>query len=426
MLAVEDKISSSSIYQNIKNGLDVLEQIQNLENLSTEDLTKVNHLILVFTNFKIRLDIADPVFVSNSTLTNMYNSANNIVGELNSFKSNRNTAHLNNVVTNVETLLTYFPQINLPQNEQEIEGIREYVVKFRQSVGHHLSNLENEFERVESAHKTNSNKLNELTTQIDNQKSRVDTVINDFQTQFSQAQKQRMDDFSDEKKERENSYEENEKARETRFKEIVNDQSNKFDDLTKELNGNVDKIIMELNTLKAKAEEIVTIITNSGLAGAYHETAKSEKAAARWWHIGSLSALVLLLAYGYFYLLEGDFSLTGFFARLVIAGAGGTLFGYCAKQASNHRLEERRNRQIALEFASLDPFIGRFSDEDQQDIKTKLVEKYFGKDVFINTSNSQQQTQAVNNAVPLDLNNPQILQVLTSLIQKELKDKNIG
>ncbi|RXT03560.1 hypothetical protein [Ammoniphilus sp. CFH 90114] len=422
MLAVQEKITSSSLYQHVENSLQIINEIQVSEKLnSSEDREKLSIMFEALNLLKIRMDAADPVLVSNNSLTNMFNQINNLTGELNAFRSNKNTGHLDNAISKVEALLPFYSQINLPMNELEIEGIRDYIIKFRQSVGQHLSHLENEFEQVKNAHVSNSTKLNELSTSIESQKSRVDTVVSEFQTQFLQAQNQRLEDFSKEQNERNDDFIHKEKEREQLFEEMLGGHNEQLEKLSKEFSENASSTLTEIEDLKTKAEKIVSIIANSGVAGAYDETSKKEGWTALIWDLGSVLSLGLILYFGYKYVLTADFTWTQLVARLFLGGIGVTLFGYCARRATNHRNEQRRNRQIAIELASLDPYIESFEEKDQHDIKTRLVDKYFGRDSQDVIAQDPKNTSNNTGMDPAILNNQQFQQFV-ELLQQQMKN----
>ena len=64
--------------------------------------------------------------------------------------------------------------------------------------------------------------------------------------------------------------------------------------------------------------------------------------------------------------------------RIVAAAALSYPATYAANESSKHRKQENYNRKIELELASINPFIEILAETKKQEIKEKLVEKYFG------------------------------------------------
>lgn len=64
--------------------------------------------------------------------------------------------------------------------------------------------------------------------------------------------------------------------------------------------------------------------------------------------------------------------------RIIAAAALSYPATYAARESSKHRKLETLNRKLELELASLTPFIELHSEEQKREIKSKLVDKYFG------------------------------------------------
>ncbi|MED4225948.1 hypothetical protein [Neobacillus cucumis] len=251
-----------------------------------------------------------------------------------------------------------------------------------------------------------------LETDINNQKGRVDSIITDHQSKFIEEQGTRLQQFADGQKARDDAFRKSEDDRQQEFEGNQFSWAKMFENEQLKLQKDAQATLDEIAALKDKAEEIVTIITNSGLAGAYDQTSKGERTASWIWQGLAVVILGVILGFGYKYILEVSHPLTWtqLISRMFLSGVGVTLFGYCAKQSANHRLEQKRNRDIALQFASLDPFIGRFSEPVQEEIKIKLIDRYFGE------QHTEVQTQQ---QVPSELlSNPEFLKACGDLIQR--------
>ncbi|WP_277586576.1 hypothetical protein [Psychrobacillus antarcticus] len=365
-----------------------------------------------------------------------YSKVSTILSLLTNFKNDKNQQHLNQVFSHIEVLLQYFPQILVTKTPEDIEGVRSSVVTFRKSVGQHLSYLEKDINETRTSFNKNTEKLNELTTSIESQKSRIDSVVSDFQGQFLQAQTERTQEFNEYIKEIEKEYENLIESNHETFDELVSTQQETFDTLNEGFQHQADTqqtsfgtLIEEMKTefhdeldrlreMNKEAEKILGLMSMKGLAQGYQKIANSEALKATSWNTFSILSLIGILCFGYKFIIlhEGVMSWTALISRIVLTGVGITLFTYCAKQATNHRNEERRNRKIELELASLDPYIKDLEPDKQKLVKENLIDKYFGVELP-NATAQQGQTQQ-QMLVDSVSNNPQLIQVLAEQIKQ--------
>ena len=77
--------------------------------------------------------------------------------------------------------------------------------------------------------------------------------------------------------------------------------------------------------------------------------------------------------------ISGDtFDWTKSLVRILAAAALSYPATYAARESSKHRKLENLNRKAELELAAINPFIELLPEQKKQEIKEKLVEKYFG------------------------------------------------
>jgi len=439
-IALEERISQHALYTNIEKVIQLLDRIDS-SNLTTKQIQMLGRIRETFVFLKEALDKVDPWLVSTTSLTNMNSTTNQIVSYLTNFNSDKNEQHLTNVFAHLENLLPYFAQFLVAKTPEDIEGIRSSVISFRKSVGQHLSNVEKEASDTSTALKSNTEKLNELTGAIESQKTRIDSVISDFQSQFLNAQTNRNEEFSNFLKKGEEDFKGTLRSNTDIYEQLVSSQQESFEILNegfiKKINTQQDsfdtliddlktKIQLELDKIKEmnkEAEKILGRMSMKGLAQGYQKIANSEGDKAFWWNVISITSLLGILWFGYEFIIqhEGEMSWTVLVSRMVLTGVGITLFTYSAKQATNHRSEERRNRKIELELASLDPYLKDLEIQEQKKVKQELVNKYFG--VELPNITTQQASFQHQNSIYTITNNPQFIQAVvekvSQLITKE-------
>ena len=85
-----------------------------------------------------------------------------------------------------------------------------------------------------------------------------------------------------------------------------------------------------------------------------------------------------ILIYTIWDISGSNFDWTKSLIRVIAAAALSYPATYAARESSKHRRLETMNRTAELELASIGPFIEILDDKKKQEIKEKLVEKYFG------------------------------------------------
>lgn len=427
-IALEERITTHASYINMLNVIGVLNEIDssNSSTISTRELEMLGRISSTFDFLKETLVKVDPWLVSTNTLEGINSPISQVLNEITNYKSNRNEGHLSNCLSYIEGLLQYLPQLLVTKTPEEIESLRSSIVKFRQSVGQHLSNLENDVTETSTALLKNKEKLTELTFAINDQKSRLDSIVNEFQSQFLQGQTQRTEEFNNLIKKSE----EDLKVALQNFEETfdlaieVNDKNfeekqKSYDSLIEDLKSKVQTEIEQIHAMNKEAEKILGFMSMKGLAQGYQKIANNEGKKAFVWNALSLFSLIGILWFGYKFIIlhEGIMSWTTLVSRIVLTGVGITLFTYCAKQATNHRIEERRNRKIELELASLDPYLKDLEPTKQKEVKQSLVDKYFGVEVTPITPVQQAPIQQQLTADTI-MNNPQFIQTVVEKVSQ--------
>lgn len=426
-ILLEEKVTNHDTYIKVEKIIQLLETII-VSDIPSEQVSKLERLSETINILKQALDRADPWLLSQLTLQNMNGHITNIINELTNYHNNKNVQHLNNALSHLEKVIPFFPQVMLTRTPEDIEGVRESVISFRKSIGQHLANVEKQANAAEEAFKNNKEKLDDLTSSIEFQKSRIDSVISDFQDQFLKGQSERSERIEQLIEQTKSEFNNFISIKGTTIEEQMNKQQEEHDtQLNKneiefdEQMANQEKKFIEafenINKMNEEAEKIVGIISMKGLASGYQKIANDEGRKAFWWNMGSIASILAVIVFGVFFILlhEGTMDWTTLISRVVLSGFGLTLFTYCAKQSSNYRNEERRNRKIELELASLDPYLKDLEESQQKEVKQSLVNKYFGVD-FLNSNSKESHIN--ENGFDLLMNNPQLLQTLAEKVSQ--------
>jgi len=151
------------------------------------------------------------------------------------------------------------------------------------------------------------------------------------------------------------------------------------------LERQAEEVLEELRVHKESAEKIVGVTATTGMAGGYKGVADQERTAKFWWNIVTVASMLGLISAAILtFVATKDiaFSWSAITGRVLIMAACGILAAYGAKQVSWHNVSERFNRGMALELASIDPYLVRLPEEVQNDIKQVLAERLFGQQIL--------------------------------------------
>lgn len=302
--------------------------------------------------------------------------------EYNNFRSRKASRHLSNAEKQIETALVNSKHLSVATGDIE-KDYAEVLSSYRKSVGQHLRYFREGAEELEKLYNTLDNELKSLNEQIDQQKSRIDKVVSDFQSQVSSLHQQNLNEFQ-----------EKQNSRDSQFGEFLDEirlnSESEINQLKSEVDEKIEQIDEEstylLGVLQEKKEEalrLVGIVANTGMAGGYLKIANQAMWTKRVWQTLTVLSLLGMIYFSikmYQATLDNGTVITlgvagiRIFVTIVIA-----LFaGYSAKQADTNSKAERRNRQMEIELSSIDMFLAKFEEEEQLGIKKKLSDKYFG------------------------------------------------
>lgn len=423
-----ERIVNSGPYKKLNEIVDLIEGI-NITELPEDHRNRFQRISYIMNFLKNLLDTADPFLIPINSLNNIQNLLNQLHAELTNYSTDKNPTRLNNMMNNVEAILPTVPHFQLIKNSEGIESLRSSVISFRKSMGQHIGNFEKEVNESRSTFSDTRKAFTELKKSIEQQTARIDPMVTDFQENFRKAQDERNDKFNEFIEKTKNEINSLIDSSETAFEEQLDQQVKEFeiriDEKEKAFNQMItdanEQIKAELDGIKKMnkdAEKILGLMSMKGMASGYQKIANSENRRAITWSTIAVFSLAALLYVGYEFIINQGSEMTWITltSRLIITGVGLTLFTYGAKQAGHHRAEERRNRKIELELASLDPYLKDLEEEKRKEVKQSLVGKFFGVELPSDSFKNSQPTQ--QDILATIQNNPVLIQTIADLVKK--------
>lgn len=365
---------------------------------ATDDLERIFNGVHYIINL---LDKVEPTLIVPNWLNPLNTSLTQISNSINQFNNTSNIVHLNTANNHLDNALSQLSAIHVLATPSEVESLREVSSSFRRSCSQLIRNLESEVLQTDEASKALKAKLDELSSETVEQKKRLDEAITNFSENFNASQTKRNEEFSSLKEQSKTTFlniidycqesfgnfqsKTNEQSIELQ-EELRNEHSTLLETVQKENS----RVLEDIENYKIKAEEIVGIISMTGMVGGYQKVANQEKRAFERWRWATVISMTLLIAFGvhtFFTTVSQNFEPAVFVNRLFVTLTFVLLSGYAALQSDRHRKAEVENRRMELELASFDPFLATLSEDERNELKKKMAERIFGRHTTLNDNN---------------------------------------
>ncbi|WP_435924986.1 hypothetical protein [Paenibacillus sp. DYY-L-2] len=408
MITFISRVENHQIHKLLDNGLEQTKKILHIDKLDNQAKESVERIEYVYQQINHAINNFDQLLVPVNTLNNGANQLQHVNNCLVNFYSNRQISYLNEANNYLDNFLPQITFLLSPNTPQEVENFRDSISSFRRSVAQHARNSEDQFKEIVDENNTLRKRITELNNQINSEKQRIDNIINGFQQQissyqqqFSQAEDKRRETFVQVMEEHRDKFDEEKENRLNSYNEIISHLNEKNIEYEQRLISKNDKlelnykhkmedfenavqeVLQTINNQKQQVEELVGVVTDTGLASGYHAVAKEEKRAKRFWRGVTVAAMLLLICFAVFIAYESytkEFNLTALSAKLFGALSVGTLVAFSARQASLHGQAERTNRKMELQLKAIGPYLVGFEESEILEIKRSLVNKFFGQE----------------------------------------------
>ena len=337
----------------------------------------------------------DPLAVSVWGLSQMQAVIQGIFNELSSFLSNGNNGHLHNAGAQVDQSLyplmwvftTRTKDDSLKPTELAIAKLSESAAAAFQQLVAQKKQFETDVAALTAHVSAQTERLETMTTTIATQKADAATVTAVVQTAYSKEEADRAASFNANERVMRDEFDTTRKAMRDEFDTARKAMQDEFDTTR---NAMADKAAVALSSLeksKDDASQLVGVVGNIGVTGNYQQIANKEGEAAGTWRVVTLcffgGGIALAIA-TFIEFWKEPISTSNVWAigiRLLYAIALATPAWYTAKESARHRTNSDRARQRELELASLGPFIELLPNDKKEEIRAKMTNVYFGKEV---------------------------------------------
>lgn len=367
------ELTTHPVFEKIEQLLNRLDDNEVTEKLDVEkqDFFKTAALFL-----KDRLKVSLPTLISLTELNAISTEFENALGQINNFVANDNVGHINNAVNNVNSAMPYIRNLPIPYHKGDlnfstaISSFQETIQKKYTQTETIQKELEN---KISEADKTIAEKeiaLTKLSEDLKQKEKEIADLNTNFQTQFDTKSSEYTKQIADDR---------------TIFRSEIDADKLKIQTETAQ-------IIADLERKLGDANKLVNAIGNVGVTGNYQIIANQHKKSADNWRYIAIFFMIVLSSLLIFSIWKvGDLAYDWHKAIIRIIASAILIYPatYAARESSKHRRLENSNRKSELELAAINPFIEILDESKKQQIKEKLVEKYFGNNTEFDGEKSE-------------------------------------
>ena len=397
-------------FQNHFRDLEVLLlEIKNDESIEFNNMIDVEleRLSLLVQIFRSKIDQIDPYIVTPTYMDNWRKYLLQAVTQLESFAAGYHANnHLNNANKSLEMCIPGVLLLSNVSVQQDEATLRETISSLRRSVGQHKHYLEQDVQEARALKVQLDNELHALTEFYEVEEHKLENLYSSKDEELNSLVKEHEKIFDDEKKKWAQDFEREISG----YQEQIDGVSNKWDSELEgyhtthqevsrakydEIQETLDEYKKETEEKQNKLAELYHLVTDGAISGAYHKASTDEGKLRKLWTWLTGAGFALLIGYSAFVFIimgSGIENWIELVRKILVTGALGAFVTYAAKQASDHRTQERINRDIELKMKSIDPFIDSLPEEVRQEIKKGLVDPLFNQAVKESAATSPVET----------------------------------
>ncbi|MGD9581029.1 MAG: hypothetical protein AB7V50_06625 [Vampirovibrionia bacterium] len=351
------------------------------------NLEKLNFFESASKYIKDRLNLTIPILTPLSEFNTIAVEIESALAQINSFIGNNNIGHLSNAENNLNTALVRVRNLPLPFSKNDFNFSKsisnfEGIVKSKyDEIEKENKLLKTELDKIKNGLIEKQTQINQITDLLTKKSTEITNLTSTFQTDFNNIKSSSLQNYENDRKAFRTEITTDRNNYKTEF---TNDKEQFKKDVAQkilEIDKKTAETISNINQKLDEAKRLVNVIGNVGVTGNYQNIANQHKRTANIWRyvaIGFMTILSGLLIYAIWDVSSANYDWIKSVIRIIAAAALSYPATYAAKESSRHRKLEIINRKLELELAALTPFIEMLPEEKKKEIKSSLVDKYFG------------------------------------------------
>lgn len=289
-----------------------------------------------------KFEAAIPELVSYPHLENISKAFSSAVSDINAYSENKIIKHLLNANATLDHVVADIRLTPEPNTVSDISLLRDQALSYNEYVQGQLQNFADQVKIIQDLKSVAETELKNLPTTV---AERIKDFGNDYKTWHA-------------------------------------DEISKFDNYSKEIKSKIEEALEQIETHQSKVEKVVGIIGATGLSAGYKKAAFWGNITSWIWAsiaIGSIGLLIYAVVTHVFPNLDKPVEWTTVVRQLLSSTPFILLAGFAALQVAHHQRTELRNKRSALELAAIDLYIAPLEQDERNEVRRFLVDKFFGQ-----------------------------------------------
>lgn len=318
----------------------------------------------------------------------------NFWGQVQAYKNNPDAPHLTNANAQIDSQLPAIYQLFGRQKDKRVLKLNKSVEKsfddFAKTVEAKSNKFSSKVDELGNELAETSGKQEVLKTEMDQLAVDQDSKLNEWETEFTTNQKERLDGFAEAQTSRNTKFEEwfapFQKETAAKAEETIVSRATTLSEFFEVFKKDTEDMRLDAENRHKQILELHGLVAGDGVVAGYVDNAESEKKQANFWRwvaIGFIAATALWLGVTYFTDVNSALNAGEILARMarIVPLTAVFIYGavYASKQSSFHRNNEKQTRWFALEVKAIDPFIAALDSTQQKELKVILTDRLFGQ-----------------------------------------------
>lgn len=366
-----EQMQGHQVHKTLRNAKDLLESSSGVPSVSEAGNGLRPRFLAVLGLVTSRLEGVDPELIAQSTLNGLNGQVSDALNHYRNFLSNSNPDTANQLNNSLDSVLLQLAQIPILGSPEEVAAVKTGLGAFRRELGQRLSKLKEETQETQRLQAEIRKRVEEQNKAISDQRARLDTLVNEQQSQFAKGEADRGRAFL-----------ETQKAADESLRLVLSTQQEKLESLRKDTATTADSLLEEMRKQLESARTIAGVIASTGLAGGFQQTANEHRKAKRFWRGAAAVAMTGFVSFSvafYLVLIADKAGWSHVLGKSVAIFAFGLAAAWAAKISEWHSREERRTRQLQLELAAFGPYTEMLSEDDRMAVRREMASRFFGE-----------------------------------------------
>lgn len=392
------EIKNHPIIETINSNLGSVDELsKSIDSVALETIYRIK---FVLEYIKALIENSKTELLIKSILDEARSQLVHIVGDISNYTTNKNYNNFNNAVNSrLDTILRTIgslpiaKKVNFPKQLNEItESYLKATYKRFEEIDNRGKEFDEKIKILNNQSQEFSQKLAQHNEALNNEKSRIDKIVSDFQSTILEVRTKIEEQASEQRDDIEVSYEEFKNDIYNKVQESLDKAKKNFDELINNYKINAERSIKDIESKKEEAAKLLGLASNIVHAGSYKKTSTEEKIVAdklRNFALISFGSAVIIGVIFLIISLIWPPTWQAIATRLSVIALVIGIGIYCAHESAQHRAEERNNKRMELELTSIDPYLESISDDKRDEVKVRLASRFFANSEIKNTKTSK-------------------------------------